>query len=114
MRSLALPPEVDNDVWLTWPPEHSLPLDATAYTVERRDGAWTVIVNADRSVAYTSQQPLELVLCRFPSERCAIDDASIYPAASSKELPPAFSSAAPASESTVTIQQYPADSPTKN
>ena len=66
MRSLALSPEVDNDVWLTWPPEHSLPLDATAYTVDERDGGWAVLAIADGAVLHTSPSPLELVPCPVP------------------------------------------------
>ena len=66
VRSLALPPEVDNDVWHTWPPEHSLPLDASAYTVDQRDGGWAVLSNVDGTVVHSSSEPIELVACPVP------------------------------------------------
>ncbi len=66
MRSFALLPEVDNDVWLIWPLEHSLPLDASAYLVVQRDGGWAVLAIADGAVVHTSPSPLELVPCPVP------------------------------------------------
>lgn len=61
IRSAELPDKVDDAVWMTWPREHCLPLQADAYRVEQSGSQWLVRTQATGEVIHTSSMQFRLV-----------------------------------------------------